>query len=85
MRLEIVAVRDRAIDSFGRPVFIVSLGAAVRSFIDQINDASTEFAKHPEDYDLYHLGSFDDGDGRFFQLEKPVQISIGKQVVIKGS
>lgn len=83
MILQIVAIRDRAVDAFHRPAFVPAIGAAIRSFGDEINRraADNELNKHPEDYDLYHLGTYDDAHASFSILERPKQIAIGNQLV----
>ncbi|WNK14155.1 MAG: nonstructural protein [Microvirus sp.] len=65
MKHQIVAVYDRAIEAYSRPVFVNALGAAMRTFGDECRDPETEVSKHPEDYELYHLGEYDDQDGTF--------------------
>lgn len=81
MILEVVSVFDRAISTFGRPVFVPHTGAAMRSFMDEVSGAKdSELGKHPEDYDLMHLGSFDDQVGRFHQLEVPKLLVAGKAI-----
>lgn len=78
--LQICAIRDRAIDAFGQPIFVTHTGAAVRSFADEINNQQSELAKHPEDYDLYHLGTYDAETGAI-ESHKPRQLAIGKDQV----
>lgn len=80
----IVAVRDRAIDAFMRPFFMQTIGQAVRAFADEINrnDKDNALAQHPEDYDLYLLGEFDEQTGRFLGQDNdrlPRQIAVGKE------
>lgn len=87
-KLIIVAIRDRAVDAFFRPVFAPTIGVAVRSFQDEINrqDPNNELAKHPEDYDLYQLGTFDEETGRFYQEEgHPKQLAIGKNMITRAT
>lgn len=79
--LKVVAIRDRAIDAFGQPAFVPTLGAAVRGFGDEVNNRESALNAHPEDYDLYHLADFDNESGKFQQLEQPRQIAIGKDLV----
>lgn len=85
MRLVIVAIRDRAVDAFGTPFFVPALGGALRSFADEVNrrdpEGKNQLAAHPEDFDLYELGSYNDGDAKFELLEKPRQVAIGKDQV----
>lgn len=79
MQLVIVSVKDAAAQAFGRPVFVHTQGLAVRSFRDEINRkaADNEMYKHPEDYDLYVVGSFDDASG-LLTARKPELIIRGK-------
>lgn len=83
MRYKVFSVRDRAIDAFGQPFFGVSRGGAIRSFADEVNrkDDNNQLYKHPEDFDLYYLGEFNDSDG-CFDLARPEQIAVGKDVRI---
>lgn len=74
----IVSVRDRAIDAYMQPFFVVAPGLAVRSFIDECNRPESPMCAHPEDYDLYLLGSFNDANGMFIPEERPRQLAIGK-------
>lgn len=60
MKLQVFAVRDNATQTFGLPVFVRHQGEAVRSFVDQCKDKTSNFNKHPADYDLYHIGEYDD-------------------------
>lgn len=85
MKLFVIAVRDRAADVFGQPGFYTSTGGAIRSFGDEINnprDGNNMFCKHPEDFDLYLLGDFDDNTG-LFNSESPKQIAVGKDLVVR--
>jgi hypothetical protein len=65
MRYVIVSVYDRAVSAYARPVFVASEGSALRSFDDEVNRKSedNEIGKHPADYNLSVLGSFDDSIG----------------------
>lgn len=80
----IVAVRDRAADCFGQPFFVTSIGVGVRSFTDEVNRAApdNQFYSHPEDFDLYQIGTYDDATGELVSV-KPRQIAIGKDVFVK--
>ena len=80
MRYKIVCVRDRAADVYGQPIFVSSLGAALRSFGDEVNNKESVFSKHPDDYDLYELGEFDDSSA-VFDTCIPRQIAVGKEQV----
>lgn len=81
MKWTICSVRDSAAQIFGRPVFVAALGQAVRGFADQVNDPQkdSDLARHPSDFELYELGTFDDVSGEF-ALVKPRAVSRGKDV-----
>lgn len=82
MKLIICSVRDRAADVFGQPFYTPALGQAIRSFSDEINraDEKSTLFNHPEDFDLYELGSYNDADASFELLEKPRQVAVGKDL-----
>lgn len=82
MIYQIVSVHDRAADAFGRPIFALAIGQAIRSFQDEINRIApdNEMNRHPEDFDLFHIGNFDDQSGDFENLPHNLQIAIGKQM-----
>lgn len=77
----VCAVRDRATAGFGMPIFVPSEGVAIRSFSDEINRADSALHAHPDDYDLYTVGLFDDGSGGFELEFPPRQIAIGKSLL----
>jgi len=84
MKQIICTVKDRAADAYGRPMFVPSAGVAIRSFSDEINrnNADNQLYNHPDDFDLYELGEFDDNTGLFSLHEQPKLLSLGKQVKI---
>ena len=84
MKLNICSVKDRAADAFGRPMFVPSTGVAIRSFSDELNrnDADNQLYNHPDDFDLYEFGVFDDNTGLFELHDQPKLLSLGKQVKI---
>ena len=78
----VVTIKDRAIDTFLRPVCYPSLGAAIREFADEINNPQSPMNKHPDDYDLYHVATYDDVRGAFANTPEPNQIAIGKNAIL---
>lgn len=80
MRMVIVSIHDSATSVFGRPVFVASEGAAIRSFGDEIqrDDPNNEMFRHPGDFDLFRLGAYDDNSGELQPEFPPV-------LLVKGS
>lgn len=85
MKILIVSVRDRAADTFGRPFFATARGQAIRAFTDEINRRAddNQLYNHPEDFDLYEVGTFDDDFGIVQGLDQSVMICVGKDVSTK--
>jgi len=81
----IVSVRDTAAEAFGRPMYLQSLGVAIRSFTDEVNreDKDNQLFNHPDDFDLYEFGVFDDSIGKYELRDNPTVIVRGKDVKIK--
>lgn len=82
MRYKIFAIRDRAADVFGQPMFFPSTGLAVRGFSDEVNRVAPDnnLNKHPEDFDLFQLGEYDDETGTM-SATRPEQVAVGKDVL----
>lgn len=82
MKMELFAIKDRALTAFMRPWVAQSVGQAIRAFSDMINDKQSEISAHPDDYDLWLIASFDDSTGKITQLaDQPNQLVLGKQVL----
>ena len=83
MQQIVVAVFDRAAQIFGRPFFVQASGQAIRSFTDEVNRTDSErgeFARHPDDFDLWQLAVYDDSLGQFQDAQK--MLVRGKDVVL---
>lgn len=80
MKLEIFAIRDRQLDAFMQPWTAQTIGQATRIFADEVNKPGEQMHKHADDYDLYHLATFQQHTGEIVKLGKPQQIAIGKNV-----
>jgi hypothetical protein len=87
MLLYVIAVKDRAADMFNRPFFVPHRNIAVRDFTDEVNRSSPDNAlnKHPDDFDLYLLGQFDDSNGAFIREGSPTVLVRAKDVVSSSS
>lgn len=86
MKLKVFAIKDRALNAYMQPFFMHTTGQAIRAFTDNINDEKSQAYPHPDDYDLWELGDFEDSTG-LFQINAewtgPVQICMGKQVKVR--
>lgn len=61
------SVRDTCVGAFNLPMFFQNAAGAVRALGDAVNRASEDNAyyQHPEHYQLYEIGAFDDEIGSF--------------------
>lgn len=59
-RLQIFSIYDKKAESFMPPFFMPTVGMAVRAFGDDVSRAGSQLGTHPEDFELYHLGGFND-------------------------
>lgn len=60
---KVFAVYDSKACAFLQPFFSNSVGSAVRAFADASNEDKSPIARHPGDYQLYEIGTFDDNSG----------------------
>lgn len=81
MKMKICVVRDRAVDAFGQPFFVKHVGEAMRSFQDEVNRVGSPFNAHPDDYDLYLLGEYDDSNGAIDPVAATM-LATGKGMVV---
>jgi hypothetical protein len=65
MKMYVCVMRDVVADVFGQPMFVASIGGAVRSFGDecQRKEQGNMLAAHPGDFELFHIGEYDDSTG----------------------
>ena len=62
-KLVICAVRDSALQTYMQPFQSPTSGGAVRAFADEVKRPESPMGKHPEDYELWLIGEFDDATG----------------------
>lgn len=86
MRLLAFVVKDEKANAFGHPFFTSANGLAMRMFQDWCGDKSMLVGKHPEDFSLFRVGSFDDDVARFDNEVTPVLMASGSDFtpVVQG-
>jgi hypothetical protein len=83
----VFASYDRAAQCYMQPFFAPHAGVAVRGFTDAIKSPKrdSDISLHPDDFDLYELGEFDNVDGIFALHKAPKLLVQGKQVALTNS
>lgn len=79
MKHFVFAIRDIAINAFDRPWTCTHELQGLKAFREAVNDPNSRLSRAPEDYELYKLGTFDDGSG-LFEVGVPEQVATGKSV-----
>lgn len=79
--LFVYAIYDSAAQSYQAPFAVANKGSAMREFIDACNNKDTFLAKHPADYTLFLLGTFDDLSATFNMELAPVRVGTAIEFV----
>lgn len=84
MKLSIFAVYDVKVGAYMQPFFSPSVGSALRSLTDAVNDQKHEFSRHAEDYTLFILGNWDDASG-LFDTSPPESVVTCRELVVSAN
>lgn len=87
MKYLLISIKDRAVDAFQPIASVRAHGEALRAFQDLITQ-NERYKAHPDDYDLYLVGYFDDQTGEVYtgtvhddpDTELPKKIADGKMI-----
>ena len=71
------SIYDTKAQNYHVPYFLKNEAIAIRQFGDMVNDPDTTINKHPEDYTLFKLGSWDDQNSKFTQEKTPKALGTG--------
>ena len=70
MILTIYSIYDSAAKAYAQPFFMHNDGLAIRAFQDMVNSQDeNNIAKHPDQFTLFKLGTFDDQSGNFTSID----------------
>lgn len=75
MELMIFSIYDNAAKAFLQPFFAPTVEAAIRMARSVVSDPNHQFAKYPEDYTLFEIGLFDQGDGSITAAAAPHSVA----------
>jgi len=71
----LVSVYDVKAKAYSKPTPLLTEGEAIRAFTDAVNDESSIYWKHAEDFILFHVATFDEQTGDVVACEKPVPLA----------
>jgi len=87
MLTNIYVIYDQKAKVYNRPFYLLNDDVAHRVALDMRQDSSTDLARHPEDFIMFRLGTYDDQFAtlnlhddpvtmfRFHELQLPLPIS----------
>jgi len=61
--MEIFTVYDSKAEAYLQPFFLKTKAMAIREITDAANNPEHQFGKYPEDYVLFHIGSYNEDTG----------------------
>lgn len=65
------AIYDNKTEAFNAPFFAPTDGAAVRMIQDALADPNTMLARHPQDFNLFHVGEWHSKTAQVIGLNAP--------------
>ena len=80
---KVFAIFDVKVEAFLAPMVFPTNGQAIRAFGDTVRKPETTFHMHPEDFQMFYLGEFDDVLGKFVCPTAPVSIASAMEFVNK--
>lgn len=63
MEIKIYSIYDNKAEAYMEPFFATTAGLAIRRFADTANNPDTMLFRHPNDFALYEIGTFNDKAG----------------------
>lgn len=70
MKNKLYAIKDNKVGFMNAPFIAPNNAAAIRMFGDTATNSETMIYKHPEDYELYHMGEMDENTGELLSEVK---------------
>jgi hypothetical protein len=68
---KVFTVHDAKAEAYLPPFYMRSNGEAIRAFADSITQRDHAFHKHPEDFTLFEVGTYDDVKCKFDIMSTP--------------
>lgn len=77
--MNIYTIYDHKAAAYMEPFFLPTDGMATRAFTDAVSDENHNFGRHPEDYAIFRLGTWDKDTGEINLLSVPTPLLTGQQ------
>lgn len=83
MLMSIYSVYDSGISTWFPPCFVRNKGEILRWWSETANDSQSKISKHPQDYALFELGTWDDEKCKFDFHKAPLSMGLAIEFVKK--
>jgi len=80
MRSILVSLFDIAAATYTAPQACPAAGVAIRQFQDLVNGADSIYTRHPEHFQLFQVGSFEDSTATFDVSSPPFILATGAEL-----
>lgn len=77
----VFSIYDTKASAYLTPFFLPTVPMALRVFAECANSSDHQFGRHPEDFTLFHLGTFDDETCIFTALETKAALGVAIEFV----
>ncbi len=71
MKLLAFTIYDEKAECFAHPFFVSAIGIATRMLATWVSKTDSMIGQHPEDFTLYHVGTWNDNEAKFDNLNTP--------------
>lgn len=71
----VIVVKDIKLGLYETPFVVRHAGEAIREWDDVRKDPKTKFGKHPEDYELYQVATFNEENAEMQPLQQYLQLA----------
>lgn len=80
MKHNVFSIYDSKANAYLPPFFLPTVAMAVRAFSDCVNSDDHQFGKHPSDFTLWHLGTWDDATCVYKDLDPKEPLFSGNEL-----
>lgn len=84
MLFKVFAIYDSAIQAWKPPMFCRAKGEMMRWWMEMVQNVQTDLGKHPADYTLFELGTWEDDKNKFDLYKAPVSLGTAIEFVKKS-
>lgn len=78
---KVFTIYDSKSEAYCTPFYANARGQCIRNFVDSADSPESAINKHPEDYTLFELGTFDDCKAVFEMHPTPISLGVAIELI----